>query len=209
MAQAAVEDVADVPKAPVMVSKKHYDRLLVGALEAAGSLSDAGIMHAFHDNEEVSREDAIKMAENTLDGRAHSMGMMRASVAANGDCQFEAISLELFGTVEHHAHVRQAVVTYIKQHEESFAEFGEPLSLRPYVRRMSKRGEWGDEFTLKGAAECFGVVVHVLVSTEGAWRHVYKPSDGASDAQRHVFLAYTYPVHYDALVMPACSQLAA
>ena len=72
---------------------------------------------------------------------------------------------------------------------------------------MSRDGEWGDELTLTAAANHFGVTVHVLTSDPEHFYLTYVPAAGiggsgmgseGSGVEKHAFLLYRAPVHYDA-----------
>ena len=70
--------------------------------------------------------------------------------------------------------------------------------LPTYLQKMAKARTWGDELTLRAFADCFGVCVHVVTSTDANWYLVYSPPEGVAP-RKQVFLTYLSPVHYDAL----------
>ncbi|KAH8092100.1 thiol-dependent ubiquitin-specific protease [Aureococcus anophagefferens] len=81
-----------------------------------------------------------------------------------------------------------------------------------YVAALTNASSWGDELTLQASAEAWDVVVHVVTSSDEHYYLMYgtpAPSPRAlftpraarrkRTAQRHCFLTYTAPVHYDVL----------
>merc|ERR1712232_1135940 len=79
------------------------------------------------------------------------------SVIADGNCQFRALSVGLFGDQEKHAQIRQHVVAQLKANPDRYESFVQG-SFDEYVHRMGKDGEWGDNVTLQAAADAFAVV---------------------------------------------------
>ncbi len=67
-----------------------------------------------------------------------------------------------------------------------------------YVLNMRLDKVWGDELTLCAACEAFDVVVNVITSEAENWNLAYRPA--LADAKTpEIFLAYSYPLHYDAV----------
>ena len=73
---------------------------------------------------------------------------------------------------------------------------------------------WGDELTLRAAAEAYGVTVHVVTTEKEHWLLHYNDDDApppgpapdgaaasaAAAARREAFLAYVSPIHYNVVV---------
>ena len=68
---------------------------------------------------------------------------------------------------------------------------------------MSRLTTWGDELTLRAAAEELCMTVHVLTSETENYYLKYEPVDDATapspKKMKHVFLAYISPVHYNSI----------
>ena len=69
---------------------------------------------------------------------------------------------------------------------------------------MSLNSTWGDEITLCGAANAFDLVVNVITSESTNWYLQYRPRTTTmvgdkKEQPREIFIAYTYPLHYDAV----------
>jgi hypothetical protein len=131
----------------------------------------------------------------------------------DGNCQFRALALLLFGCAERHACVRAAVVAALRARADAFAPlFDTPRAFAHFCNDMACAATWGDELTLAAAADAFGVEVHVVQSTEENWHLCYTPPEApqpaaaaeaghAAGKTRRVFVAYIAPVHYDAIVL--------
>ena len=130
----------------------------------------------------------------------------------DGNCQFRAISYVLFDTEEHHGRVREASVAYLRANASEYAAFVGSEGLREYLVNMGRRGTWGDELTLCGAANAFDCVIHVITSEKQNWYLQYWPKEGKEGSackgvyKREVFLAYTFPLHYDAVTATQASK---
>lgn len=116
----------------------------------------------------------------------------------DGNCQFRSFSSQLFHTQDHHMAVRKAAVRQIQQNRALYSAFFEGEGdMNQYIRSMGLSGTWGDEITLKAVADVFGITVHVLTSNDSFWNLEYKPEKQLVD--RHVFLSYISPVHYNSV----------
>eukprot|EP00929_Paragymnodinium_shiwhaense_P105794 TRINITY_DN70859_c0_g1_i1.p2 TRINITY_DN70859_c0_g1~~TRINITY_DN70859_c0_g1_i1.p2 ORF type:complete len:140 (+),score=35.17 TRINITY_DN70859_c0_g1_i1:75-494(+) len=89
--------------------------------------------------------------------------------------------------------------------------FGEDGEFYQYIRGMSADKTWGDEFVLRALADLYNAEVHLLTSAQSGFYILYAPMAaepqaaattpraGAASKPR-IFLAYTFPVHYDGLM---------
>ena len=119
----------------------------------------------------------------------------------DGNCQFRALSHELYGSQDHHLRVRAGAVAYLRAHEADFAPFvGTAADWAHYLGRMAKSREWGDELTLQAACGAFAVDVHVI-STETEHFHLeYACPVPSAATPRKLFLSYISPIHYNVVV---------
>ena len=100
-----------------------------------------------------------------------------------------------------------AVVARLRADADIYGQLVEDAAaFAAYCDDMAHDGTWGDELTLAAAADAFGVEVHVVQDTAANWHVAYAPThaeDEDEDAPprktRRVFVAYTAPVHYDAI----------
>jgi hypothetical protein len=63
---------------------------------------------------------------------------------------------------------------------------------------MSKGGTWGDELTLRSAADAYNAIVRCISSMSSSWYISYEPKE-AKGATKELFLAYIAPYHYNGL----------
>ncbi|KAI8457535.1 hypothetical protein BY996DRAFT_4578279, partial [Phakopsora pachyrhizi] len=98
-------------------------------------------------------------------------------VRGDGNCQFRAISLLIYGTQDYHEDVRRNVIKILRAEKDFYKEFvqertgneigqaGDPFEA--YVTLMSRVGEWGDQLTLKASSKAFNLEIVVLELSEG------------------------------------------
>ena len=88
-------------------------------------------------------------------------------VDGDGNCQFRALSLGLYGSEDHHADVRANIVQHLRENPETYSAFMEPdEDFAEYINRISQDGQWGDEVTLRAFERCNGRGVRVLSDNE-------------------------------------------
>ena len=80
---------------------------------------------------------------------------------------------------------------------DEFAIYFEEGEFALYLARMEQNRTWGDELTLRAAADRFRCTVHVITSTVENWHLRYVP-EGAASAKL-LFLTYIAPVHYNSI----------
>ena len=117
----------------------------------------------------------------------------------DGNCQFRALSTECFGGQGWHLHLRAAVMDYIDGHADDFSFYFESEdAFRDYVRKMRMGRTWGDELTLRAAADLLRVRILVVTSEEENYLLHYDPSEGGAGG-RTLFITYVSPIHYNTL----------
>mmetsp|Transcript_19671 Transcript_19671/g.59471 ORF Transcript_19671/g.59471 Transcript_19671/m.59471 type:complete len:255 (+) Transcript_19671:318-1082(+) len=92
----------------------------------------------------------------------------------DGNCQFRAISMNLYGSQDHHDLVRDKVVRHMYKNRDEFQPFlGEDW--HRYMKDMVCSGTWGDELTLKACCDAYQILISVLTSDEQHWFMRYEP----------------------------------
>jgi len=145
----------------------------------------------------LPREQAIEVGRQRLRERCEFLAVRTLDVVADGNCQFRAISQELFGSQDHHAEVRAQTVHTLRANSGKYQHLTVETGWERYLADMSLLTTWGDELTLQAAAEAYGVRIHVVTSNENNWYLQYVPEGGKPHGAREVFLTYAAPVHYD------------
>jgi len=140
----------------------------------------------------------IKQAQVRLRHRLEQMGLEQVTMGDDGNCQFRALSWQLYGTQNLHGNVRERVVRWIREHADAFMPyFDGKEDFQDYLAQMAKKRTWGDELTLRAATDCFNRKVHVITTEERNWYLSYVPLEGKEGHQGHVFLTYISPIHYN------------
>jgi hypothetical protein len=161
-----------------------------------------------------SREDDIMRGKERLIDRLTELGLCEFDALDDGNCQFAAISHQLFRDQRYHKAIRAKVMQYISQHKSQYIYcFDGEQDLDRYIEDMSRDYEWGDEISLRAASDCFQLFVHVILSTEGKWYLRYRPLNSRNyngttttttnndhSNSRHVFLSYLSPIHYNSVI---------
>ena len=134
-----------------------------------------------------------------LKGRLLGLSLDMTVIAGDGNCLFRSCSHQLFGSEAHHEFIRTSTVDYMRDHASDFKAFFAGSLFDRYLTRMRRDRTWGDELTLRGICNCFGCHIHVVTSLEHNWYLKYSPVRART--QKHVFLAYISPAHYNSIVL--------
>ncbi|KAJ0089181.1 hypothetical protein Patl1_32138 [Pistacia atlantica] len=121
------------------------------------------IPHVPRINGEIPSLDEATSDHERLLNRLQLYGFVELKVPGDGNCQFRALSDQLYNTPEHHKYVRRQVVNQLKSHPDMYEGYV-PMEYGEYLKKMSKSGEWGDHVTLQAAADSFGVKIIVITS---------------------------------------------
>ncbi|GIL73570.1 hypothetical protein Vretimale_5178 [Volvox reticuliferus] len=122
--------------------------------------------------------------------------LVEKEVAGDGNCQFRALSDQLYGTPDYHASVRQAVVDTLQDRASSYSCYV-PGEYGQYCTSMSKSGTWGDHVTLQAAADHFGL--RIMVVTSFSESPVIYIDPAATRSPRTLYLSFWAEVHYNSL----------
>eukprot|EP00933_Yihiella_yeosuensis_P036969 TRINITY_DN30823_c0_g1_i1.p1 TRINITY_DN30823_c0_g1~~TRINITY_DN30823_c0_g1_i1.p1 ORF type:complete len:384 (+),score=77.17 TRINITY_DN30823_c0_g1_i1:185-1336(+) len=153
-------------------------------------------------------EDSVQLAQAKLDSGTearqrlkHVLDLYQARtlpVQGDGNCQFRALSLKLYGREDEHALVRAQVVQQLRSAPHRYSDFvSEPFE--DYVERLSKDTEWGDHVSLQAASDMLGCEIHVLTDQPGGECLEIAPAEEYRKAGwRPICLTFLSEVHYDA-----------
>lgn len=206
-APALEPETANPAHAPTIQPRKDYDRAIAARIQeqCGGELKVAAARPHLHqvgpsfDWAVVpeSREDRIAMGKELLHRRCAALGMRQVEMSDDGNCQFRALSQELFGTQQFHTLVRAEVSSYLSRREDSYRQFFPTGEWEKYLSDMGNLRTWGDELTLRAAADAFKVRIHLITSSDQMWYLVYDPVEGVSE--RELFITYVAPIHYNTM----------
>ncbi|KAL8193615.1 hypothetical protein R6Q57_026750 [Mikania cordata] len=131
-----------------------------------------------------------------LSQRLHVYGLCEVKVSGDGNCQFRAISDQLYRSPEYHKHVRKEVVKQLKACRSLYEGYV-PMKYKKYYKKVSKTGEWGDHVTLQAAADKFAAKICLLTSFRDTCFIEITPQQQAP--QRELWLSFWSEVHYNSL----------
>ncbi|KAI5691885.1 OTUlike cysteine protease [Leishmania braziliensis] len=129
-------------------------------------------------DKQLAREQIIRVGVQRLYQRLSELRLVVYRVQNDGNCQFRAISHQLFGNENYHDIIRSQIVSYMRSaRAESFDYYFEsPAQADIYYDNLAKPGSWGDELSLRAASDCLYVNIHVLSSEERNCYITYRPS---------------------------------
>lgn len=131
-----------------------------------------------------------------LSSRLATYGLAEMQIEGDGNCQFRALSDQLYHNPEYHKHVRKEVVKQLK-HFRKLYEGYVPMRYKSYLRKMKRLGEWGDHVTLQAAADRFGVKICLVTSFRDNGYIDILPKD--IQPSRELWLSFWSEVHYNSL----------
>eukprot|EP00250_Pteridium_aquilinum_P004496 c14696_g1_i1 orf=216-938(+) len=128
--------------------------------------------------------------------RLYEYGLEERKMSGDGNCQFRAISDQLYRTPEKHKYVRKHVIYQLKARKDLYQEYV-PMKYKDYIRKMAKQGEWGDHVTLQAAADCFGMKICLVTSFKDTRYIEIMPK--TPQRKDDIFLSFWSEVHYNSL----------
>ncbi|KAK9117768.1 hypothetical protein Sjap_016715 [Stephania japonica] len=163
----------------------------------AGRLSNlAPVPHIPRINSFIPKLSDASLDYQRLLQRLNVYGLYEVKVSGDGNCQFRALSDQMYRSPEHHKHVRKEIVKQLKDYHALY-ECYVPMKYQHYYKRMGKSGEWGDHVTLQAAADKFMAKICLLTSFRDTCFIEINPQSQAP--QRELWLSFWSEVHYNSL----------
>lgn len=156
----------------------------------------APVPHVPRINTFIPTMNDASMDHQRLLQRLNVYGLCEVRVSGDGNCQFRALSDQLYRSPEHHKHVRKDIVKQLKDHRSLYESYV-PMKYKRYYKRMAKSGEWGDHVTLQAASDKFAAKICLLTSFRDTCFIEIMPLYQAP--QREVWLSFWSEVHYNSL----------
>ncbi|XP_050155661.1 OVARIAN TUMOR DOMAIN-containing deubiquitinating enzyme 9-like isoform X2 [Malus sylvestris] len=122
--------------------------------------------------------------------------LVECKVQGDGNCQFRALSDQLYRSPEYHGVVRDQIIQQLKSHPEMYEGYV-PMGYADYLKKMSKNGEWGDHVTLQAAADSYGVKIFVITSFRDTCYIEILPH--VEKSNRVICLSFWAEVHYNSI----------
>ncbi|GAV62524.1 OTU domain-containing protein [Cephalotus follicularis] len=154
------------------------------------------IPHVPKTNGQIPTADEEISDHQRLLDRLQLYELVENTVQGDGNCQFRAISDQLYRTPDHHKDVREQVVKQLKSQPEMYDGYV-LMSYGEYLKKMSKGGEWGDHVTLQAAADLFGVKIFMITSFKDTCYIEILPH--VQKSKRVIFLSFWAEVHYNSI----------
>ncbi|CAN0926928.1 OVARIAN TUMOR DOMAIN-containing deubiquitinating enzyme 10 [Linum grandiflorum] len=154
------------------------------------------IRHVPKMNGEIPSFDEVASDHERLLNRLEAFGFAEVKVQGDGNCQFRALSDQLYGTPDCHKTVRKEIVKQLKSNPDMYEGYV-PMKYREYLSNMSRSGEWGDHVTLQAAADSYAVKILVITSFKDTSTIEILPRK--KKPQRVIFLSFWAEVHYNAI----------
>ncbi|KAM6582740.1 hypothetical protein CsatB_009742 [Cannabis sativa] len=142
-----------------------------------------------------SIDEEISDHERLLE-RLQIYDLVERKVQGDGNCQFRALSDQLYRSSDHHGFVREQIIQQLKGQPQTYEGYV-PMGYVDYLKKMSKNGEWGDHVTLQAAADWYGVKIFVLTSFKDTCYIEILPQSQKSN--RVIFLSFWAEVHYNSI----------
>ncbi|WOL12599.1 hypothetical protein Cni_G21366 [Canna indica] len=128
--------------------------------------------------------------------RLNAYGLYEVKVSGDGNCQFRALSDQLYRSPDYHKNVRKDIVKQLKEFRYYYEGYV-PMKYKRYYKKMGKSGEWGDHVTLQAAADKFQAKICLLTSFRDTCFIEIVPQSQAP--QRELWLSFWSEVHYNSI----------
>jgi hypothetical protein len=169
--------------------------------KAEATLPESDLERALRESASLYEASQVSLAEarSRLQSVMEMHNAKEIPVEADGNCQFRALSQQLYGDESQHDTIRANMVQWLKSKPEQYAGFvHEPFD--DYIARLACNGEWGDNVTLQAASDMLSREIHILTDQQGAEFVKVHPADkGTAGPLAPLRLAFLAEVHYDAV----------
>ncbi|XP_048326324.1 OVARIAN TUMOR DOMAIN-containing deubiquitinating enzyme 9 isoform X2 [Ziziphus jujuba] len=152
--------------------------------------------HVPKTNEKIPTVDEELSDHERLLERLQLYEVVEHKVQGDGNCQFRALSDQLYRSPDYHGVVRELVVKQLKSYPEMYEGYV-PMAYVDYLKKISKNGEWGDHVTLQAAADSYGIKIFVITSFKDTCSIEILPHTQKS--KRVIFLSFWAEVHYNSI----------
>ncbi|GAV75810.1 OTU domain-containing protein [Cephalotus follicularis] len=165
------------------------------------------IPHVPRINGDIPSIDEATSDHERLLNRLQLYDFVEVKVQGDGNCQFRALSDQLYGEPDYHKSVRRQVVNQLKSHPDIYEGYV-PMEYADYVKNMSRSGVWGDHVTLQAAADLYCVKISVITSFKDTCYIEILPKE--QKIRKVIFLSFWAEVHYNSIYfqgdIPSCES---
>ncbi|ESQ45705.1 hypothetical protein EUTSA_v10010936mg [Eutrema salsugineum] len=141
-----------------------------------------------------------------LQDRLEWEGYSEIKVKSDGNCQFRALADQLYKTSDCHKRVRQEIMKQLKSRPKFYKGLVGKTDFSEYVKNMSNESVWGDEVTLKAAADVYGVKILLITSMKDVPCIEVVPRS-QKQPERVIHLSYLAGIHFNSIhLINQCSS---
>ncbi|XP_048127930.1 OVARIAN TUMOR DOMAIN-containing deubiquitinating enzyme 12 isoform X2 [Rhodamnia argentea] len=176
------------------VLSEEYAKLDGGVARRLSNL--APVAHVPRINSYIPDLSDASLDHQRLLQRLNVYGLYEVKVSGDGNCQFRALSDQMYKSPEYHKHVRKDIVKQLKDYRSLYEGYV-PMKYKRYYKKMAKSGEWGDHVTLQAAADKFAAKICLLTSFRDTCFIEIMPRSQAP--KREFWLSFWSEVHYNSL----------
>ncbi|KAH8954241.1 hypothetical protein BDL97_08G069300 [Sphagnum fallax] len=145
-------------KSLVLSEDRPHDKEMARCLTTLNSLPHVPKINADIPAQKVASEDHQRLLD-----RLSLYGLSEQKIEGDGNCQFRALSDQLYHSPEYHNFVRDSVVKQLRMTPDAYSGYVQ-MEYGDYLEKMAKSGEWGDHVTLQAAADYYGVRISLVTS---------------------------------------------
>ncbi|KAL1092984.1 hypothetical protein V6Z11_D07G262800 [Gossypium hirsutum] len=156
----------------------------------------APVPHVPHINSYIPSLHDASLDHQRLLERLHVYGLYEVKVSGDGNCQFRALSDQMYRSPEYHKHVRKDIVKQLKDNRNLYEGYV-PMKYKRYCKKMAKSGEWGDHVTLQAASDKFAAKICLLTSFRDTCFIEIMPQ--SQPPKHELWLSFWSEVHYNSL----------
>ncbi|KAI4378732.1 hypothetical protein MLD38_016170 [Melastoma candidum] len=154
------------------------------------------IPHVPRINGEIPSVDEATSDYERLWERLQLYDLVEHKVQGDGNCQFRALSDQIYRTPDNHEHVRQEIVKQLRNDRDLYEGYV-PMDYDEYLFKMSQNGEWGDHVTLQAAADVYEAKIFVITSFKDTCYIEILPT--GQKPKQDLFLSFWAEVHYNSI----------
>jgi hypothetical protein len=144
--------------------------------------------------------DDVFQAHMRIQSLLHERGLTEKIIPGDGNCQFSAVSDQLYGTPRHSKQIRKMCLAQLAENPRDYSPFVSGFTTyADYLRRMARQGEWGDNVTLQAISDLFGLRVRLVTSYHSG---VVQVEPKVMRSSRILWLSFFAELHYNS-VYPA------
>ncbi|TVU30252.1 hypothetical protein EJB05_21862, partial [Eragrostis curvula] len=147
-------------------------------------------------NGEIPSVDEATMDHERLTERLKLYELAEHKVKGDGNCQFRALSDQLYQSPDHHEFVREQIINQLKSNRDAYDGYV-PMAYDEYLDKVSRNGEWGDHVTLQAAADKYGVKIFVMTSFKDTCYIEIQPK--VQKSNKVILLSFWAEVHYNSI----------